>query len=213
MKILCWNTDEAVWRHWNQVVNSHYSLVRTKDANDTRKLLESGVAQFEYCFVFLEHKAFSEHVMELVKLRQAYPKIKLVAFPNRRSQQAALTLLASGVNGQCSPYIGREQLALVLSVIDSGEIWGGKEFIQQLIQQTSNVYESASDYAEIDGLSEKENDVANHISSGLTNKQIASEMGITERTVKAHVSAIFKKTNTKDRLSLALLVQKSHSVH
>ncbi|MFT4574653.1 MAG: DNA-binding NarL/FixJ family response regulator, partial [Marinomonas primoryensis] len=44
------------------------------------------------------------------------------------------------------------------------------------------------------------------------NKKIAHELDITERTVKAHLTSIFKKTNTKDRLALALLAQNYYSV-
>ncbi|MCP4995973.1 MAG: DNA-binding response regulator, partial [Gammaproteobacteria bacterium] len=38
----------------------------------------------------------------------------------------------------------------------------------------------------------------------------ASQLDITDRTVKAHLSAIFKKTQTKDRLQLGLLVNTSN---
>jgi DNA-binding NarL/FixJ family response regulator len=65
---------------------------------------------------------------------------------------------------------------------------------------------------ELDDLSERELDVAQYVSKGLSNKQIAFEMDITERTVKAHLTSIFKKTNTKDRLSLALLAQTRNAV-
>jgi len=121
-----------------------------------------------------------------------------------------LRLFSAGISGQCAPYIGKEQLSLVLSVVDSGEIWGGKAFIQQLIQQSAVTAPSFE--SELEDLSERELTVAQLIAKGLTNKQIAIEMNITERTVKAHLTSVFKKTNTKDRLSLALLAQSRHTM-
>lgn len=210
MKILCWNTDEAVWKHWCQVVSADMRLTRVENRADMYDLLTQIPSDFSYCFIYLEDQTFSQQVEDVVALRSAFPKQKVIVFPNQSSQSAALRLFSVGVSGQCAPYIGKEQLSLVLSVVDSGEIWGGKTFIQQLIMQSAAT--ASSHDRELEDLSERELDVAQFIAKGLSNKQIALEMNITERTVKAHLTSIFKKTNTKDRLALALLAQARHSV-
>ncbi|MCO4785813.1 MAG: response regulator transcription factor, partial [Marinomonas atlantica] len=113
--------------------------------------------------------------------------------------------------------IAKEQLRLVLSVVSSGEIWGGKEFIQQLIKQSSGasrpekLLECTTNFVGSELLSEREVDVAKLIAEGLSNKEIARDLEVTERTVKAHLTAAFKKLNVKDRLALALLVQRGSS--
>jgi len=56
-------------------------------------------------------------------------------------------------------------------------------------------------------LSEKERAVLTFILQGLTNDAIASSMGITTRTVKAHISSIFGKLHVNDRVSLILLLK------
>ncbi|NLQ16120.1 response regulator transcription factor [Marinomonas sp. M1K-6] len=206
MNILCWNTNEDVWKHWKQIVSSSVVLARVETLADTQDALSMASADFRYCFVYLDDQNFSKQVEEVVALRLAFPQQKLIVFPNQSSQSAALRLFSVGVNGQCAPYIGKEQLSLVLSVIDSGEIWGGKAFIQQLIMQSAGVSSSAD--GSLRSLSEREWDVAQYVAKGLSNKHIASAMNITERTVKAHLTSIFKKTDTKDRLSLALLAKR-----
>lgn len=203
LKILCWNTDEAVWKHWNQVIGIDEPLERVEKFDDLYRSLQK--TPFKYCFIYLSDDSFSKQVEDVVSLCLGFPNQKIIVFPNQSSQQAGLKLFSVGVSGQCSPYIGREQLSLVLSVVDSGEIWGGKVFIQQLIQQSAAAV--APHYNNLDGLSEREQSVAQFIAKGLSNRDIALEMNITERTVKAHLTSIFKKTNTKDRLSLGLLVQ------
>ena len=55
-------------------------------------------------------------------------------------------------------------------------------------------------------LTQKEQEVALLLKKGLSNKEIALHVGITERTVKAHLSSIFEKTGAKDRLALALVL-------
>lgn len=207
MKILGWNTDNAVWKHWNKVVQLDTDMVRVSSIDQVLDALNTSQTAFSYCFIYLSDDAFSKQVEDVVALCTAFPKQKFIVFPNRASQSAALRLFSVGVSGQCAPYIGKEQLDLVLSVVESGEIWGGKAFIQQLIRQSSGQAPVESTENALEDLTERELSVAQHIAQGQSNKQIALDMDITERTVKAHLTSIFKKTNTKDRLSLALLAQ------
>ncbi|RCX01136.1 DNA-binding NarL/FixJ family response regulator [Marinomonas foliarum] len=211
LKILCWNTDDAVWMHWSQVVTVGISLFRVETLEEMSQALTATPSEYEYCFMYLGNESFSKDVEDVAKFCSKFPNQKKVVFPNQLSQSAALRLFSVGVNGQCAPYIGKEQLSLVLSVIDSGEIWGGRAFIQQLIQQSARP-EITSNNA-LEHLSDRELSVAICISRGLSNKQIALELEITERTVKAHLTSTFKKTNTKDRLALALLIQTQNLVH
>jgi len=204
LKILCWNTDDAVWTHWNQIVSTNVDLFRVESGEEVRRSLQGLSADFSYCFIYLADNGFAKHVEDVVALREEFPHQKIIVFPNQSSQAAALRLFSVGVSGQCAPYIGEEQLSLVLSVVDSGEIWGGKAFIQQLISQSAA---NAVSESELEGLSDRELNVTQLVAQGLSNRDIANEMGITERTVKAHLTSIFKKTNTKDRLALALLAQ------
>ena len=55
-------------------------------------------------------------------------------------------------------------------------------------------------------LTKRELEVARLVANGSSNKEIARQLGITERTVKAHVGAVFQKLNVRDRLQLALIV-------
>ena len=55
-------------------------------------------------------------------------------------------------------------------------------------------------------LTEREREVARAVARGAANKEIARELAITERTVKAHVGAILEKLGARDRLQLSLIV-------
>ena len=212
MKVLCCNTNDSVLEHWKKVCPKGYELVQSKNIKSSSDLISQNL--FDYCFIYLGADDFSVQVEQVVDLRERHPSLKIIAFPHLRSQSAAIRMLSKGVNGQCSPFIAKEQLKLVLSVVDSGEIWGGKDFIQQLIKQSSTSVETSDDsmlFEGVDLLSEREVSVARFIAKGLANKEVARELDVTERTVKAHLTAIYKKLHLKDRLSLALLVKKGQS--
>ncbi len=55
-------------------------------------------------------------------------------------------------------------------------------------------------------MSEREREVAFAVAEGLTNKSVAQRLDITERTVKAHLSAVFDKFGVRDRMQLALQI-------
>lgn len=54
-------------------------------------------------------------------------------------------------------------------------------------------------------ITRRESDVVALLVKGLTNKQIGRELGISDHTVRDHISAILKKTNTSSRVELAVL--------
>lgn len=55
-------------------------------------------------------------------------------------------------------------------------------------------------------LTQREEDVVREVARGLTNRQIAAELGLSEQTVKNHVSVLLQKLDVSNRVQLALLV-------
>jgi DNA-binding NarL/FixJ family response regulator len=59
-------------------------------------------------------------------------------------------------------------------------------------------------------LTARETEIAEQVAAGHSNKVIAAENGISERTVKAHLNAIFRKTGLHNRVQLALAVSQAN---
>lgn len=111
--------------------------------------------------------------------------------------QQARTL---GAAGYLPKSLGLEELAAALATVMDGGQW---------FPESSGV--SAGDEAEAErvaSLTPAQRRVINGLSDGLLNKQIAYEMGISEATVKAHMTAIFRKLGANNRTQ-ALLIYNS----
>jgi DNA-binding NarL/FixJ family response regulator len=81
--------------------------------------------------------------------------------------------------------------------------------MQGLIRETyARTKEKVSSAAEkkLARLTEREHAVADLVAQGQSNLEIAYNLNITERTVKAHLTSIYEKTGTGSRLNLALLI-------
>jgi len=66
---------------------------------------------------------------------------------------------------------------------------------------------SAETASPADGLSPREREVLELVARGMANKQIGRALGISERTVKAHLSRVFRQIGVSDRTSAALWVR------
>ena len=98
--------------------------------------------------------------------------------------------------------------AQMLKTVTEGNVWTYPELTATLAKVTKKTPISSDAKELIESrLSAKEEKVVYLILEGLTNNAIASELDITTRTVKAHVSSIFSKLHVNDRVSLILLLK------
>ena len=116
----------------------------------------------------------------------------------------------SGVVGYCNGHAAPVVLRQVADTVLGGGVWVGQRLLQRLLAGVARV--AAQKYAQPQlsawayGLTEREIEVARAVASGASNKEIASLLDITERTVKAHLGSVFDKLKLRDRLQLTLLV-------
>ncbi len=104
-------------------------------------------------------------------------------------------------------YLAAEQvLAQVSQVVQLGGLWLGADLMRQLVFATANTLPKPRTSHQLDVLTLREKSVAQAVAAGKTNKEIARDLDITERTVKAHLSAVFEKLKVRDRLQLVLVM-------
>jgi DNA-binding CsgD family transcriptional regulator len=77
------------------------------------------------------------------------------------------------------------------------------EFFADVTSRAATLLNAAGVYADPVGISRREQEVLKAVSQNLCNKEIAARMGISERTVKFHVSSLLSKLGARDRVELA----------
>lgn len=132
----------------------------------------------------------------------------LIATNTLPDDAEGMRLLGSGVRGYCHAAAPAALLQQVLNVVSAGEIWAGRTLVQHLLATVRQipVPAGANPAGALAKLSEREQDVARLAAQGAANKEIARQLGITERTVKAHLSAAFEKLGVADRVQLTLKI-------
>jgi DNA-binding NarL/FixJ family response regulator len=131
---------------------------------------------------------------------------RCVVLSGTPAQTEGLQALEAGARGYCHAYATPEMLREVAVVVLHGGLWVGPELMARAIR-ASRAGGGAMDRSAQQALAcltEREGAVALAVARGLTNKEVAAALDITERTVKAHLSAIFEKLAVRDRMQLAL---------
>ncbi len=135
-------------------------------------------------------------------------QISIVAASSNPRDDEAMEALDAGCVAYCHAFSDLPTLRQVREVVEGGQVWIGKSLMQRLLH---NVNRAVARIPSVDDawrahLTRREVEVAILAANGASNNAIASQCKISERTVKAHLSAIFDKLNITDRLQLALRV-------
>jgi DNA-binding NarL/FixJ family response regulator len=112
--------------------------------------------------------------------------------------------LQMGVKGYSNSFLPAKYLSDAIEIIKDGNVWIHPPFMQEIILGLAPTNKKDETLSK---LSDRERDIALLVADSLSNKDIASRLDITDRTVKAHLSSIFTKLDIHDRLSLALLLR------
>jgi len=130
------------------------------------------------------------------------PVVAMVGTPQ---EGEAFALLNAGVQGYCHVEAAPEQLREIALVVEHGGLWMPPELLQRFLALSTRVVPSAVvETQPLNDLTSRELMVAEQVARGASNREIAEALEITERTVKAHLSAIFEKLEVRDRVQLAL---------
>jgi DNA-binding NarL/FixJ family response regulator len=137
---------------------------------------------------------------------------KVVVLANMPSQPEAVQVLGLGAMGYCHAYMASAVLKEIRSVVSHGGLWLGQDLLQRLIEVSTSKIGNQPEYVEglLAKLTNREKEVAMEAAKGLSNKEIARVLSITERTVKAHLAHTFERLGAKDRLQLALMLNDNY---
>jgi len=205
MAILLSSSNSTVVMRWADHLSGHFETEKAQSFGELKSLC--AIRKFDAILlhrILIDMTAFSQ-------LLSTLPETRFFLLSDRPDEEEALSFLKLGIVGYGNTYISAPRLLEALRVITNGGVWLGQKIIQRLIMDTlGNAKEddrkkdnTASVMAK---LTRAERNIAELIARGESNLEIAADLKITERTVKAHLTSIYEKTKTGNRLNLALLI-------
>lgn len=152
----------------------------------------------------------------ILEAKKIAPAGRILVVGIEFSPAKEMSLLAMGVSGCCSNQIAEATIPRIIDIILDGGAWISHAVLPLLLQELQQRAVAAGLPAQsvpvpvqLTGLTPRERQIAHLVSNGASNKLIARQLSITDRTVKSHLSAIFHKLGMPDRLQLAIYINSS----
>lgn len=207
--LCCGNT--TLRERWFSALQSRYAIYQAGSLEDLRILVAQKLP-FDMLFV---HRILVD-ADRVAYIRRRQPLCKLFILSDRPDDEEGLAFIRQGAIGYANSYIGTERLQEAAHAVASGSVWINQQLMQRLIAQSAPALAHEKQTGQEDirqqalhTLSDREYQIALLVAEGLSNLEIAEQLAITERTVKAHLGAVYAKTATRGRLGLALLVNQA----
>jgi NarL family two-component system response regulator LiaR len=141
-------------------------------------------------------------------IRAASPSTKVIVLTSFADDDKIFPAIKAGAAGYLLKDTRPQELADAIRRVHAGEALLHSKVAARLMQEVS----SDDDRAALEHLTERELDVLRLIARGLSNKLIARELVVSEKTVKTHVSNILAKLHLTDRTQAALYAVRSRLV-
>jgi DNA-binding NarL/FixJ family response regulator len=143
-------------------------------------------------------------------IKTEMPEIKIMMLTSFSDQDHVIPALEAGASGYQLKDIEPDELINCIRKIMSGENQLHPKATSHLLANLSNKESNVRNLLE--QLTKRELDVLKEIAKGKSNKEIASTLFITEKTVKTHVSNLLAKLELADRTQAALFAVKNQLV-
>lgn len=151
------------------------------------------------------HVPGSQGLIGLASLRAEFPACAVVMVSAHDDPSTIRRALALGAAGYIAKRAGMDELQAALRAVFACETWVPPALRDEVHRRTNGGDDDAL-AVRLNSLSPQQFRVLVLIAQGLLNKQIADALAIQERTVKAHVTAIFDKLGVRNRTQAGVLM-------
>lgn len=201
--ILLASRTAAVRRRWRAGLR-RFALREVSDP----KQLAATLAGLTPSVVLVDVDLLVRGPSEVATLQRLSPASRVIVVTAAPEEREGLAAFRAGARGYCHRDLDPALLPKAVEVVQKGEIWAGRALIARLVEELGATRERprADNGVRVHALTSREREIAGWVASGAANKEIADRLGVTQRTVKAHLTAIFRKLGVTDRLRLAIFL-------
>ena len=144
-------------------------------------------------------------LLALGELRAAHPAVAVAILSGHDDPRTVRQALAMGACGYLTKHASTSDLHDGLRALLAGDTWMPPA-LRELLARTPRDSEAEGMAARLASLSPQQLKVLQRVAEGRLNKQIADELGIQERTVKAHLTVVFEKLGVRNRTQAGVLL-------
>ena len=183
----------------NEILDTN-DIITASNAND---LSDEDLLEIDFSLIDINKNNISI-VEKLSKIKNKSKSPKIMILDMRKDIEIFLKSVDYGVDGYILNIDDKDEFIYIIKRVLNGKKFYDSELLQYTIhnEKTNN---------EID-LTNREKCVLNYVCKGLSNKDIANELKVTDYTIKKHVSNILSKLHLRSRQDIILYAQDNHII-
>ncbi len=194
-----------------QVIAHHYPGTRSSQSTDLDTTIAALEKNQDIDLLLLDlQMPGSRDLFGLIMVRNRFPSIPVAIISALETPEVISRAMGHGASGyipkSCSPQTIHQAIEAVLQ----GNLWVPVDMQLHLAPLDNDERDIA---AKISQLTPQQYRVLCYLREGWLNKQIGYELGVTEATVKAHITAIFKKLGISNRTQAVIILAKMSVDH
>ena len=203
MKILVLSESFIIRDSLNHLLNEILDTNDIITASNANDLSDEDLLEIDFSLIDINKNNISI-VEKLSKIKNKSKSPKIMILDMRKDIEIFLKSVDYGVDGYILNIDDKDEFIYIIKRVLNGKKFYDSELLQYTIhnEKTNN---------EID-LTNREKCVLNYVCKGLSNKDIANELKVTDYTIKKHVSNILSKLHLRSRQDIILYAQDNHII-
>ncbi len=137
------------------------------------------------------------------RVAPAQPAVRFLALSVSDAAEDVITVIRAGARGYVTKTISGPELAQAVCRVSEGDAVFSPRLAGFVLDAFAGLAPDPADAAELDQLTAREREVLQHIARGYMYKEIAARLGISVKTVEAHVSSVLRKLQLSSRHELS----------
>lgn len=172
---------------------------------ETPELLEQTIAWIQDTrpdILLYEVRSNTEALALLDALKRGSAHTRTIMFMEDFAEEFVIRLFQQGTFGCLLKTASPKEVIKALGAVHAGELWLSRHFFAKVLNSQTNHRPASVSLSR--PLTPRQHQIAELVCCGMSNKDIAARLLITEATVRAHVNDIFKKLGVRRRVQLAI---------
>ncbi len=147
------------------------------------------------------------------EIRAEFPATRVVMLTSYPDEEAVLSAIVAGASGYLLKQIRARDLVAALETVGRGESLLDPAVTEKVLERIRRIASGSQEADELSQLTGQERKILLLVAEGMTNKEIAAEIFLSDKTVKNYVSSILAKLNLERRAQAAAFVAKHRVDH
>lgn len=154
-------------------------------------------------FLVIDLHSSTGSLETLQSVRRARPSMRQIVIGPENDDELVMDCIVAGARAYLDSSASPETVRHAIEIVVSGSIWAPRRLLSRLIDRLIGIPRSVAQTSPLH-LTVREQQVLELILLARSNREIALQLGIEERTVKAHMGHLMKKTGAESRIDLSM---------